>query len=108
MLEKYVRAAALVRVYSQPLADRVAALNRRVVQSFAPVDLALVPPPCETRAPGPIKIVYTTSRTQDALCEMFMPAWHVFSIDMGAASRRISGAAVRHGLLGWRMSGITV
>ena len=74
MLEEYLRAAALVRVYSQPLADRVAALNPRVVQTFAPVDLSLVPPQRETRPPGPIKIVYATSRTQDALCEIFLPA----------------------------------
>ena len=62
MLEDYVRAAAMVRVYSRPLADRVAALNPRVVRSFAPVDLSLVPPARETRPPGPIKIVYATSR----------------------------------------------
>ncbi len=74
MLEEYLRAAVLVRVYSQPLADRVAALNPRVVQTFAPVDLSLVPPPRTTRPHGPIKIVYATSRTQDALCEIFMPA----------------------------------
>ena len=74
MLEEYLRAAVLVRVYSQPLADRVAALNPRVVQTFAPVDLSLVPPPRTARPPGPIKIVYATSRTQDALCEIFMPA----------------------------------
>ena len=78
MLEEYLRAAALVRVYSQPLADRVAALNPRVVQTFAPVDMSLVPPPPPaaepTRPPGPIKIVYATSRTQDPLCEIFWPA----------------------------------
>ena len=74
MLEEYLRAATLVRVYSQPLADRVAALNPRVVQSFAPVDLSLVPPERETRPPGPIKIVYATSRTQDPLGEIFWPA----------------------------------
>ncbi len=74
MLEEYLRSAALVRVYSQPLADRVAALNPRVVRSFAPVNLSLVPPERETRPPGPIKIVFATSRTQDSLCEIFLPA----------------------------------
>ena len=74
MLEEYLRAAALVRVYAESLAQRVAALNPRVVQIFAPVDLSLVPPLCETRPPGPIKIVYATSRTQDALCDIFWPA----------------------------------
>jgi hypothetical protein len=74
MLEEYLRSAALVRVYAPPLARRVAALNPRVAQIFAPVDLALVPPSCKTRPPGPVKIVYATSRTQDALCDIFWPA----------------------------------
>ncbi len=74
MLEEYLRSAALVRVYAPPLAQRVAALNPRVAQIFAPVDLSLVPPPRETRPPGPVKIVYATSRTQDALCDIFQPA----------------------------------
>src|SRR5208282_2814412 len=42
--------------------------------TFAPVDLSLVPPERGTRPPGPIKIVYATSRTQDPLCAMFLPA----------------------------------
>jgi glycosyltransferase involved in cell wall biosynthesis len=74
MLEEYLRTAAVVRVYSQPLAERVAALNPRVVQTFAPVDLSLMPPERAARPPGPVKIVYATSRTQDALCEIFLPA----------------------------------
>ena len=67
-----------------------------LVQCFAPVDLLLVPAECSSvgwtsesvphkpdglggpsyngRLPGPIKIVYATSRTQDALCEIFLPA----------------------------------
>jgi len=74
MLEVYLRSAALVRVYSRSLAQNVAALNARVVAMFAPVDLSLIAPPRETRSPGPIKIVYATSRTQDPLCEIFLPA----------------------------------
>jgi len=74
MLEQYLRSAALVRVYSTALAQRMAAFNPRVVQMFAPVDLSLVPPPGKTRLPGPIKIVYATSRTQDTLYDVFQPA----------------------------------
>jgi len=74
MLEAYLRAAALVRVYSSALARRVAAFNPWVVRTPAPIDLSLVPPPAETRPPGPIKIVYATSRTQDALSGIFQPA----------------------------------
>jgi hypothetical protein len=74
MLEKYLKTAALVRVYSQPLADRVATLNPRIAQIFAPVDLSLMPPLSDDRPLGPIKIVYATSRTQDALHTIFWPA----------------------------------
>jgi hypothetical protein len=74
MLDEYLRTAAMVRVYSQPLADRVAPLNPRVVRTFAPVDMSLVPPARDARRPGPIRIVYATSRTQDSLCEIFWPA----------------------------------
>jgi hypothetical protein len=81
MLQNYLRAATLVRVYSPLIAQRVEGLNPRVVESFAPVDLSLVPPVGWTsksvhtdRRPSPIKIVYATSRTQDALCEIFLPA----------------------------------
>ena len=49
-------------------------MNPRVAHIFAPVDLSLVPPPRETRPPGPIQIVYATSRMQDALCDIFQPA----------------------------------
>jgi hypothetical protein len=74
MLEEYLRAAALVRVYSQSLAERVAALNPRVARTFAPVDLSLVPPLSDNRPPWPIKIVYATPRPQDPMCEIFLPA----------------------------------
>ena len=74
MLEEYVRSAALVRVYSQSLAERVALVNPRVVRTFAPIDLSRVPPLGETRPPGPIRIVYATSRTQDSSCNVFLPA----------------------------------
>jgi hypothetical protein len=87
MLQDCLRAAALVRVYSQTLADRVAGLNPHVVRMFAPVDLSLVP--AAQRATGnlrpaasgrpdspaePIKIVYATPRAPDSLCEIFLPA----------------------------------
>ena len=68
MLEEYLRAATLVRVYSPPVAQRVKELTPRVAQTFAPVDLALVPPAHSERLPGPIRIVYATSRTRDELC----------------------------------------
>jgi glycosyltransferase involved in cell wall biosynthesis len=74
MLEEYLASAAVVRVYSPSLAERVAVFNPRVELSFAPVDLSLMPAPREYRPPGPIRIAYATPRSQDDLCEIFLPA----------------------------------
>jgi hypothetical protein len=100
MLEEYVRTASLVRVYSQPLAQRVAELNPSVVHGFAPVDLSLTCPPrhdsrggspgevrgeesvnlsspssaIRPSSPRPVRIIYATSRTDDRLCQIFLPA----------------------------------
>ena len=74
MIEEYLGSASLVRVYSPLVAERVAAMNERVTRIVAPVDLSLVPADEKPRPRGPIRIVYATSRTHDALCEIFLPA----------------------------------
>jgi hypothetical protein len=75
MLSAYLRAASLVRVYSKPLAARVATLNPRVERTFAPVDLRLVPERgATTRSAAPVSIVYATRRVEDGLCDLFLPA----------------------------------
>ncbi|MGA2618012.1 MAG: glycosyltransferase [Thermoguttaceae bacterium] len=74
MLADYVRSASLVRVYSAALLARVSALNPRAVRSFAPIDLSLVGPPGAARPSGGVSIVYATSRAEDALADLFLPA----------------------------------
>jgi hypothetical protein len=74
MLTEYVQAASLVRVYSKPLAARIAALNPRVERTFAPVDLKLLPAAPATRAADDISIVFVTSRIRDELSQIFLPA----------------------------------
>ncbi len=72
-LELYVRQASLVRVYSEPLLERVRSLNERVVRVDPPIDWSLVPPAAPRREPGKVRIVYATSRLQqDELAEMFL------------------------------------
>lgn len=73
MLERYLRSAALVRVYSPRLAERVRSYTQRVVQVTPLVDWARMQPrpPAED---GPVKIVYATSRRDDYLFPIFTPA----------------------------------
>jgi glycosyltransferase involved in cell wall biosynthesis len=71
-LERYLSEASLVRVYSEALRARVAAVNPRVHRVDGLVDWDLVPPTPVPRAPGLLKIVYATSRRVDHLAALFM------------------------------------
>jgi len=71
-LERYLRAASLVRVYSKGLSECVAKLNRRVVRIEGPVDWSLIPPKPQARRGGKIRIVYATSRIEDDLATIFL------------------------------------
>jgi hypothetical protein len=71
-LERYLRCASLVRVYSRALLARVTALNPRVHRVDAPVDWTLVPAVPPVRSPGPLRIVYATSRAIDPMAAIFM------------------------------------
>jgi len=72
-LEHYLRHASLVRVYSEALRARVAPFNARVERVAGLVDWDLVPAVRPSRPPGPVRIVYATSRIADSLSEMFVP-----------------------------------
>lgn len=72
-LERYLRHASLVRVYSEALRIRVAAFNSRVSRVAGPVDWDLVPPAPPPRNPAMLRIVYATSRIVDPIAAMFMP-----------------------------------
>jgi hypothetical protein len=73
-LKEYIRLADFVRVYSGPLRERAARLNSRVVQVSAPIDLRLIVPARNAGESGIVKIVYATSRLNDSLADIFMPA----------------------------------
>ena len=71
-LERYLRGAALVRVYSESLRTRLAALNPRVCRVDGPIDWDLVPTSPPPRSSATLRIVYATSRIADLLAAMFM------------------------------------
>jgi glycosyltransferase involved in cell wall biosynthesis len=73
MLREYLAAASLVRVYSRPLLQRVALLNPRVQMVASAVDLRQIRRPVKA-AGGPIKLIYATSRLDDSLGQIFLPA----------------------------------
>lgn len=73
MLEKYIKYASLVRVYSPPLEDRIRQYTSKVISVKAPVNLNHLPSTPPQRDPRKIKIVFSTSRTvADNLAQIFM------------------------------------
>jgi glycosyltransferase involved in cell wall biosynthesis len=72
-LERYVRLAALVRVYSESLRERVAVLNPRLEQVLPSLDWSLIPDEPPARDPRRVRIVYVTSRLRDDLARVFIP-----------------------------------
>jgi len=72
-LERYLRAASLVRVYSQPMHERATQFNPRVAVVDGPIDWSLVPESPPRRDPARVRIVYATSRFDDELAQLFMP-----------------------------------
>ena len=73
MLTEYLSTASLVRVYSQPLLARAKLLNSQVEMVASAVDLRQVQ---QRQKPpgGPAKLVYATSRLDDSLGRIFLPA----------------------------------
>lgn len=77
LLETYLRAAALVRVYAAPMQERVQTLNPRVTRVDSLVDWSLLPSAFPQRDPRRVRIVYATSRMrQDDLATLFLTAMH--------------------------------
>ncbi len=64
-IEHYLRSAGLVRVYSEPMRERVQQLNPHVMRVNALVDWKLLPGHPPRRNPAKIRIVYATGRWFD-------------------------------------------
>ena len=73
MLTEYLTAASLVRVYSRPLLARAGLLNSHVEMVAGAVDLGQVRRPAKSPG-GPLKLIYATSRLDDSLGRIFLPA----------------------------------
>jgi len=75
LLEEYLRAAALVRVYAAPMQERVQELNPRVVRVDGLIDWSLLSSTPPQRDPRRVRIVYATSRIRrDDLASLFLAA----------------------------------
>ena len=74
-LQRFIRQASLVRVYSNALCERLQPLTTQTSLVAGPLDWSLIHPP-HPRHPGdPLKIVYATSRIDgDNLASLFLPA----------------------------------
>lgn len=73
MLEKYLKHAGLVRVYSPLLQDRARQYTQKVISARAPVNLEAIPHEPPLRDPKKVKILFSTSRTaSDRLSKIFM------------------------------------
>lgn len=82
MLTQYLRYASLVRVYSDPLHSKVLPINSKVVKVVPPLDFRHIRP---RRAVGEtVKIVYATSRADDELFSIFLPALQKTLDDYGS------------------------
>jgi glycosyltransferase involved in cell wall biosynthesis len=77
MLTKYLENAQIVRVYSQPLLDRVRPLNPNVDFVKASINWPIINSTEPAKHPNLIKIVYPTSRREDPLVEIFVPALEI-------------------------------
>jgi len=74
-LEKYLKHADLIRVYSPVMKDLVGAFNKNVHLVKAGVDFSMPPPPSTPkRNDGVIHAVYATSRIVDTQYQLFLPA----------------------------------
>ena len=77
MIERYLRGASLVRVYSPMMLERVHGLGARSALVKPPINWqAFTASPHQSAAGGSpqVKIVYATSRRQDGLAALFIPA----------------------------------
>jgi glycosyltransferase involved in cell wall biosynthesis len=77
MLTEYLTSASLVRVYSRPLLAKAAELNPNVETVAGAVDLAQVRSSTDLEVnptADPIKLIYATSRLDDSLSTIFIPA----------------------------------
>jgi len=79
MVRQYLRKASLVRVYSQRMVQVTQAMNSTVRFVRSTLDWSLIRTP--DRSSKRVRVVYATSRVDDRLAALFMPALKRFLSD---------------------------
>ena len=74
VVEKYITYASRIRVYSSRLRETILPINKKVDLITPPLDWSLISSPQQKRGDDRVKIVYSTSRNQDELSHVFLPA----------------------------------
>ena len=74
MMIRYIQHASLMRVYSEVMRQRCLPLNPNTVRVVTPIDWRQIRHPVAKSSPDKIKVVYATSRVDDQLFQVFMPA----------------------------------
>ncbi len=72
LLERCLREAAVVRVYSPNLQETLSAYNDRVELVAGPMDWSLMPTVEPAREAGTLRLVYATSRLADSVGQMLV------------------------------------
>jgi glycosyltransferase involved in cell wall biosynthesis len=72
-LEAYLAGAALVRVYAEPLRQRILPLNASVELVLPSLDWSLIPESLPPKDPQRVRLVYATSRLEDELARLITP-----------------------------------
>jgi glycosyltransferase involved in cell wall biosynthesis len=75
-LRAYLAGAALVRVYAEPLQQRIIPINGRVEKVRPSLDWSLIPAQLPPKHGQRLRIVYATSRLDDALVNLITPDLH--------------------------------
>ena len=86
MLRHYISHAALVRVYSPSMLAEISGLTDRARLVQTPIEWSMIEKPRRRRA-GPVRLVYATSRNEDALSLVFMEALERILAEYGDAVR---------------------
>ncbi len=73
LLREYIRDAALVRVYSQPMLEFVRRINKNVINTFGPIDFRRIDT-AAIKTGNSIKLVFSTSSFQNDLLSIVLPA----------------------------------
>jgi glycosyltransferase involved in cell wall biosynthesis len=80
-LRAYLAGAGLVRVYAEPVRQRVLPINPRIEKVLPSLDWSLIPAQLPPKAGQPVRLVYATSRLEDELAGVISADLHALLRD---------------------------